>query len=520
MPGTYRFNRFPQSVALVVATLLQPTLPAQEAAREAPLTKSVEGPEAATTAKAKATDTEIVALRKLYATIPTDFRGIPRARLDTIASSTYECRDRLQNYLSRHSLDRKNVDAAFMYARLRTSLAARERLEMRQEKLSPKEIAEGIRQYHRESLTWCKRALEAAGDDAAWSLLRCETRDLTGDIAFQFHDFELSLENYLEVIRDCPDFKTIGNTIVGAGRSYLELRRADAGITFLRKAIKERYRSVSLPFFYEVVWNLLTTKGDIDGMIAWCDEVGRVFPIRMLREGRSKIEQDAYRRFLGFSGFRLGYARFAKGDLSGAAAAFEKHIEELNTMEKTLDASKKSLPQELRIYRQRSMDVLHTIQERIGDHPEPECDLDLDDLWVTPNKVRLANSHGKAVVLLARGYDDKRSSGFLRNLDRHLGKSPENKAFVALHYLKGTKDPNGQLEKLQDEVIQLELENTAVGMDPDGRRKAVFRCLGAMVGSATCLIYDRYGRLMWWMQDPREMDSEFVIAIWERLAKK
>ncbi len=460
---------------------------------------------------------ELKALRELYAAIPTDFRGIPSSRLEELAKMTYECRERLEKFLGSCKVGPAEADAHFMYARVRTSLAARERVDLlRNQKIDREEVSAKMKQYHRVSLGHCHKALELAAEEN--HDLSCRVRDLTADISFQLGDFDDAAEHYSTVVEKCGDVLDVGNTVVGAGRAFNEIGKTDEGIRFVRRQIKERYRNANLPFFYEVLWNLLVTAGDIDGMVAWCDEVQTVFPIRRLREGIGTVESDAYRRFLGYSGFRRGYALFARGDLGGATDAFVKHIEAMNALEAELAQSNKALPQELGIYRTRSQDVLQIIQDKVGD--PPECDLDLDDMWMTPTRVRIAESRGKAVLVLFRGYGDRRSAGIFGNLDEHFGKDPENKAFAAIHYFKGTRDPLGQLEQVQDELIELRIENAAVGMDPDARNKRTFRCLRAMVGSATLMIFDRYGQLMWWMQDPREMDTKLVIAIWERLSRE
>lgn len=522
MPPIPRHRDLAAGAAIAACIAVLWTLPGASFAQENGPTKAVAVPaggSGATGENAAAGDecaAEIAAIRKLYKTIPNDFRGLGRKRLDEVARTVVECRDRLEAYLA-NCKGKADCDAHYMLARLRTSMAVRQRLQwLQKDKIPAKEVTARMREYHLRNIEYCDTTLACLGDGDEDRLRRCEVKDLKADIAFQAHQFELALSNYLAVLKECPDFPDAGNTIVGAGRSYLELRRTDEGIRFIRKAIKERYRDHSLPFFYEVLWNLLETAGDLDGMIAWCKEVQQVFPIRMLRDGNTRIEREAYRRFLGYSGFRLGYTRFARGDLSGATDAFLRHIDAMDKLEAELEAGRKALPQELKIYRQRSQDVLQMIRDRVGD--PPGCDLDLEDLWVTPARVRLADSKGKAVVLLFRGYGDSRSAGFYRNLDRYLGEHPDNKAFAVIHYLKGSRDPLGQLEKVQNEAIELGIENAAVGLDPDARGKQVFRCLGAMVGSATCMIYDRNGRLMWWMQDPREMDSKLVIKIWERLA--
>jgi beta-lactamase regulating signal transducer with metallopeptidase domain/tetratricopeptide (TPR) repeat protein len=465
---------------------------------------------------------QIETLRKTYTAIPTNFSGLGRDRLEAVAAEVYKCRDGLQSFLA-NCKGRGACDAPFMLARLQTSLSARQRVEWAQKQALPgEEVNRRMTAYHRLNVALCERALACAGDGKDQAEFRCQVYDLLGDIHFQLLDFEPALKNYLAAIEGCPKFPNIGNTLVGAGRSYFELRRTEEGVKFIDKAIKDYYKDRSLPIFYEVKWNLVETAGDIEGMIAWCKDVQKVFPLRMLREGldrpENRAEYDGYQRYLGFSGFRLGYAYFAKGDLSNADENFQKHIDYLNELEAKLGKESKALPQELQIYRQRSADNLEVLRTRIGE--PPSIDLDFGDMWITAKRGRIADGKGKAVAVLFRGEGDTRSSGFLKNLDRHLSKNAENKTLSVAHFMKGSRDPMGQLEKVADEMAQLGIENAAVGMEPDAENHSIFRGLGAMVGSATFEIFDRQGRLAWWMQDPREMDSQLIIKIWERLSKE
>ena len=504
----------PTRLALVVSVALTSTS-IVTAAEKSALAGSDQAQPGASDEKCKA---EIESIRKLYETIPRYFRDMDRPRLAAMTKRVTGCSQQLQDFLKNCPQTSEYADAHYMVARLRMVLADQYRSQLMTAKTPREELQQLMNEYHQGSRDHCVIALKKIGDDKSRNELICIAKELVADISFQMDDFDTALQYYLDVLKHCPDFEEIGNTVVGTARAYLELRDTTAGLKFIRTAIKERFRNENLPFFYEIYWNLLVAHGDIDGMIEWSKDVQSIFPLRMIREGTTKHEKEGYRRYLGFSGFRLGYSYFARGDLGSAGEAFTKHIETMDELEQKMASRNEAIPQELKIYRQRSLDVLRMIQDNVGE--PPASDLDLQEMWVSPTEVKLADNKGKAVAILFRGYEDKRSSGIFQKLDARMANDADQHAFAAIHYLKGGRDIFNQIDKLRNELLSLGIENSSVGIDPDPTKKSIFRDFKAMVGSATLMIFDRAGQLMWWMQDPRDMDAQMIINIWDRLAQE
>ena len=465
---------------------------------------------------------EITSIRRAYKEdIPKDFRQIDHTKIEQIAKSIAEFQSRLQTFIKSCDADKIGIDSYMMLARMRTALETRVR-QLQKDGIKGPELVQRMLEYNEESIQLCQKTLDLIAkikDEKArakYADLRCETMDLQGDIQYKVGDFEAALDNYVTLLKECPSYSGFGTTVTGAARTYKALGRTKEGIPFIKKYIESHYGLSDLPFFYESLWNLLVTDGDIGGMVEWCKKVQETFPIRMMRDNSKRYEKDGFRRYLGFSGFRLGYALLARGDLSGAVEAFQKHVEDTDKLEGELHPN--PLPKELEIYKTRSLDNLKILEEAIGD--PPGMDIELEDFWATPRRVTLAESRGKAVAILFRGDNDRRSKHFLTALDKHLAERPEDKDFVILHYMKGTRDLPGQLDTLQGHVREMELVAAAVGMDPDADRKSLFRAFRATIGTATFMIFDRYGKLAWWQQDPRAMDANLAIAIWERLASE
>jgi tetratricopeptide (TPR) repeat protein len=136
-----------------------------------------------------------------------------------------------------------------------------------------------MKEYHNRIIALSRAALAKAGEQ---DLLRAQCHDLIGDSSFQNRDFEEALKNYQVILEKFPDFPEMGNTIMAAGQTYLELRRYDDGIAFIRKTIVDRQQDPNLPNYHEVLWKLLEAAGNLDAMEQQAREVQKVFPLRLL----------------------------------------------------------------------------------------------------------------------------------------------------------------------------------------------------------------------------------------------
>ncbi|MBI4584625.1 MAG: hypothetical protein HY717_11475 [Planctomycetes bacterium] len=489
-----------------------PAAPAQAAPPQAEAT-STAAPAAAPSAPAGGPcAAQIQSCRDLFKTIPADFREL-KEPLDAVVERVEKCRDQLEKFLADCPSLEGAHDAGYMLARLLMSLSRRHYMKVfQQQQNSPEKTTALMKEYHNRIIALSRAAVAKAGER---DLLRAQCHDLIGDSSYQNRDYEEALKNYQVILEKFPDFPEMGNTILAAGHTYLELRRYQDGFAFIRKTIEARQQDPNLPNYHEVLWKLREAAGDLDAMEQLAREVQKVFPPRLMKPGIGRTEEEDTRRYLGYSGFRLGYVLFAKGDLGAAHEAFSQHIEEMNRRDEELVKQGGDLTPELKIFRNRSIDIARIVDENAGKPPESDLG---ELLWATPREVRLAPNLGKAAALIFRGAGDSRSAPFLKALDRHLAAHPERKALVAISYLKDDSDPRIHVEALQAELAGLGLESAAAGLDPDQKNKALFRAFKVMVGSATFLIFDPQGNLAWYQQDPREVDINLGINIWERIA--
>ncbi|MBI4584624.1 MAG: hypothetical protein HY717_11470 [Planctomycetes bacterium] len=446
------------------------------------------------------------AIRDLYRTIPETFRNL-KEPIEKVVERVERCRDQLEKFRSECAAYPGAPESGFMLARLLINLSTRLRLTL------PPETAEArMKEYY-------GRVIALAQDSLAWAgekdPLRPQCLDLIGDAHLYNQDFEPALQHYQQVLEKHPEYLDYSTTILAAGQAYLDLRRTGEGIAFIRKAIHERRLDPIWPGLHEVLWKLLEAAGDLEGMERHCLEVQHLFPLRLMREGIGKAEEEDCRRYLGYSGFRLGYTLIAKGDAGAARAAFSKHIEELARREAELKGQNKALPQELQIFRDRSRTILGVLENQFGKPYEKDLD---SLLWATSSRVLLSSGSGKAVAIVFRGLGDARSAGFLQALDQHGAARGGKLALAAVSWLKDAGDPHVHLQAAREEAARLGLRFAALGLDPDFREKSLIRSFQIMALSATFLIFDPQGNLAWYQQDPREVNSRLAIRIWDRIA--
>jgi tetratricopeptide (TPR) repeat protein len=339
---------------------------------------------------------------------------------------------------------------------------------------------------------------------------------LLGQASADGQDPKKAREAYEALIVEEPKYEDIAKIRLALARACLDMEDFDRGIDVVNQALKDHYTSDQYPYFVEVLWKLYHTKGDLDGMEKVTRLVDTVYPLKLSNLDLGRPERENYERFLGFNGFRKGYTLFGKGDFVGARSAFSTNIEELDAAEAALEKKGQQLKPELKIYRQRSRDNL-TFLDKLAGLP-PTLDFDLDGAWGTQKKVTLAEARNKVVAIVFRGVGDERSSGFLGPVSQFCARQPDME-MVVVSYQRSGENIEKQLDSLREDLSKLGFEGAA-GYDPDGDGKKLFRAYQANVGSATFLVANRQGEIVWFMQDPRGVDTRFAEAILKLWAMK
>lgn len=331
--------------------------------------------------------------------------------------------------------------------------------------------------------------------------------------ANQHDKAEFIYEKFLELF---PRDEEAGAITTALCRELLELEKYDEGIKLAKKALEDFYTDKNYPSLNEFLWKLHHSKGDFDGMLEQTKRVETVYPHKLTSGKLKEGEADVYERFLDFNGFRRAYTLFVQGDFAAAKTAFQAHIEQIEKKQLALREKSKDLKPEISIYMDRSRTCLKVIEELVG-LPAP-AELELGNTWLTPKVVNLGEARGKVVGITFRGGGDERSAVFIGPLSQWVAKQP-NMELVTVYYRKGDLPISQLQDELREEHARIGYEGAA-GLDPDDVNKTVFRRFLANVGSATFIVINRRGELVWYQQDPRGVDVDFAKAVLTQWAQR
>jgi beta-lactamase regulating signal transducer with metallopeptidase domain/tetratricopeptide (TPR) repeat protein len=456
---------------------------------------------------------KLAEIRQLFAAIPDDYRQA--SSIEDLVKTVKACRERSEDYLKTCPDTAEVHEVQLALARCILSMNRMEWLGfVNEQREKGRSNAEVIAMRDEWVARYFGRAIELASAALArfevGTPLRLKCLDLLGDSHYQAGQAQKALERYLQLLKENPDYPNRASVYLAMARCYQDLGRFQEGIALIRKAIAELPHDPSFPNFYESLWMLHLGAGDLAGLLKVVEETRTVLPPRLKDPAVSKMEKDAIDRVLAYSGFRLGYVRFALGDFPGAADAFHDHIAYLEELGK-----KGELPQDYQVYRTRSRDNLDVLISQIG---KPKPDSLKGVAWAGGRKPDLAP--GKPLAIIFRNQGDERSSKFVQALDAYRRKRGDAFDLAVISFMKATGDSElVQLDQAQDEARALGVE-CPIGLDPDLDGRQVFRSFHATVGSATLAIVDRSGNYVWFQQDPWQRDVGFSTAILERIIGK
>lgn len=462
---------------------------------------------------------EYAPIKIQYDTIPDNFRGLSKERLAVVTETVKSTRDQLRAFLKRHENAPQACQARVQLAELNLYLRQVIQHDLRQgQKLQPEQIRKLMLHHYADTVTLAKAFLKCATRDDE---KRPRALQLMGDAFFYAgqlegdEQFELAVQAYQRLLREHPDYHDVRRVVLSTGHALVELRDHQRGVPLIRQAIEAGAARDYLPYYYQILWKLELSAGDLEGMKELTEEFTRVAKEKIEGgEELSQRERDAWLRYLCFNGFRAGYCELALGRPGEAGIAFEEGLNRFAYLAGKLGREEKELPQEYNVYRTR-ISVNQKYLDQYSGNP-PKTDLSLIH-WVTGKPVTLASSRGKPLVIMVRGYDVEREKKFLQSLDRWAARNPEKATLVCLNWMKGFSNPLGaQAAKSLAEVQELGLTHTDVGIDPTKGARVIYD-LGTSIGSGSLLILDGSGNYAFFMQDLREIDDRFVISIIERI---
>ena len=460
---------------------------------------------------------EAEGIRKIYRTIPKDFRN-PSEPISKITERVVECKARLERFNEGCAAHLKgNEDVYSMLSRMVVALSAHERQAMRDAKIDRTIIRAHMKEYYGHMITLSDKFREIAPKDHP---LQAHVWRQTGDGHYYRQNWDQAIACYKKINSDYPKYAELGLVHLGLLRCYVNAQNTRDGIPFARKLIKEHYQRSDLPHYYELLWKLQTIAGNLEGLLALTQEVDRIFPLRSIRKGAKPREKDAYKRYLGYNGFRKGYCHFALGSTGEALDAFVKHVDELDKLREKLERQGQAFPPELDVYRKRSSSNVRFLQNRQGEIPKTGLE---NIVWAVGEPISFAQAQTKPIAIIFRNVGETRSSHFLKKMDAYAGEHPDLFQLFVLSFTRRT-GANANPQEDADEAIQdaaeLGLQHTSIGIDPDSRTEEpdVFQACQALIGSATFVVVDRTGRMRWWQQDPRDIDFHFSTAVLGRIA--
>lgn len=379
----------------------------------------------------------------------------------------------------------------------------------RHEELRAEEVGTGITDALRRSMRAYFGQVRALADGAFEGLpdahpFRPRALQIAGQAADEGDDDEGAVRIYQQFADMYPTDPQFDRVILALARCHLDREEYELGIAMAERVMKDFYENESYYTAGEILWKLYHSKGDLAGMARSVETVLTVYPVRLTSASLSAAMRERVGLFIDFARFRKGYTLFATGKLPEAVLAFQDHIAECDGRPSTNPARQVNCD--------RSRANLAFIEELGGKRPP----VDLDLTWISGSSFLLASSPGKTVALVFRGVDDVRSAAFIGPVWDFTTRDPRL-AMCVVSYLRFGENVDQQALAMQEELEKVGYGGPA-GFDPDVSGKAIFRSFKANVGSATFFVVDPEGRLVWFMQDPRGVDTQFAKAFLERTA--
>jgi tetratricopeptide (TPR) repeat protein len=454
------------------------------------------------------------ALKKLFDSLPRDFRS-PGRPLEQVAREVEEGKKLAESLLAECGSSPLAAEVAYMEAFL--ILVTFER-SVQAGEVKPETLADRVQEL-------LGRAAAAA---PAGSLRAAECLNLTAhllkkrasyqpDPELRRRDWEAMRESCRKLLSQRPDWPerrsiqlSIADSFMAEGefqeaRAHLETLALDSG-------------GEEVFNYQEKLFDALSGCGALEAMEALVVRRQADYPERLLSPRITLLERQSMEVWLDLAEFWLGHIRFALGDIPGARAALLRHITQLDEKEAELKARGELLPNTPRIFRDlRSRDLLDFIDHYLG--KPPELDFDFGDLWATSSRVTLKSARGKVVAALFRNPDpgDRASAQFLQGLER-LWRRDRSRGLEMLvaGFLVGVDPPAAQLEAMREEMKSLKVDLPA-GLDPHRPEPAIFQAMHANWGSPSFVVFDREGRLAWYLLDPRPKDLGVAERVLTRL---
>jgi tetratricopeptide (TPR) repeat protein len=326
--------------------------------------------------------------------------------------------------------------------------------------------------------------------------LKAPAKKLFGDALIRVGKREEGCREYIEYLRAYPKAPTVASGLmyVVIAQQLLYAEKPAEAEKILNEAFKLGEKLEYHPHIIDFMYKCYTALGKLQEAEALWLKWGPEFEKRGAVATYPDTQRNNYRTFSEWYLFRLGYVNFALGQFDQAKDYFRRHLEKYS--------GKKALNPATTVFLQRSTKLLDVLEKQIGKEAPP---IDLQGLWAWNKSFSLEKHAGKVVALCFRTYGSSRVYDCLKYLQRTYEKHGEDDGplmVASIAFLKGTKDVPGQLLQVEEEARALGL-TFPCGLDPTPRREIFTRLYRANVGSATLIIIDPLGQIVYYEQDPR-----------------
>lgn len=332
----------------------------------------------------------------------------------------------------------------------------------------------------------------------------------------------LEMQSHVEnMAKNYPDYPLLGEQMFKVGKAFVTGRKYTENVAYMDRVIQRRKDDPWYVIFNISLFDGLQGTASFDRMLGLMGTIQSDYP-KLLPSLRG-IPRTQAQQWFDVSGFWQGFTKYALGDTAGAVEAFAQNERYLSEKVGRLEAEKKYVDPVVKVYLDyRTRDYLTFINDFHG--RPPAVDFDLGPLWATDEKVTLAKSLGKVVVVLFREPGTYRSRDFYQYVDRYVAEhESEGIVGVTVGYLLGAKTPGRDEEavfKMQLEMSELGI-SMAGGFDPDRKHHSIFQGMHGTVGpSTTFVVLNRKGEFAWYLFDPRSMDGAIASKVLDRLLKE
>ena len=418
-----------------------------------------------------------------------------------------ECRDELE--------DVQILEARFVLARCWFVLSKVFQQELRAELSTvpapqrQAQLRERMQEYYRAAIDLARTAAEELPashrfQPAAWKLLgqlHAAARNDAG--AREAYEAFLSQHGENAQLEDESAAVTLFlSTILRRLQAYEE------AIRVLEEALERFPDAPEYADFLDGLWTCSSAIGDLGRMREVVDRVQREFPERLQRSHQSARVKDKLRTYLYYALYRDAFLHLAEGSREKARAGFEAQLKALSDRR----ASGEAVGQTWGPYGMLASHALEFLRERA--YRPPAYDLDLGDGWISDADFRLSNARGKAIALVIRRDKDPRSAPFVVDLSRFCAERPEYEMVTLVPQSRGA-DTLTVKRRVASELLP-EGYQGRLGLDASDDHR-VARGFGNELGSATFVIIDATGQLVWSQMDPRAIDVRLAQTLLRQL---